>query len=415
MTLRRILVPLLCIILMASCSSTKFLSDDEYLLHKVRIETDDNAIEASQLLPYIRQNTNSKWFSLFKVPLGTYNMAGTDTTKWLNRTLRNIGEEPVVYDSVMAQLTCEDLRYALQNMGYMNADVTLKTKVKGHKLTAIYTLLPGTPYFIRSVKYDIQDPQVARILNLDNPKNQYLREGRRFTVTELDNERKRITTMLSDSGYYRFHKDFIRFFADTTRGSRMVDLTMQLQKYRAHSDAEETAHPRYTINKVNYLGEADGKMHLRHSVLRENTWIEEGTPYSSKDLQRTYNSCGRLSAVKYTSIKFNEQPDTTLLDCNIQVSTNKPNSFSFQPEGTNTAGDLGAAVSLTYENRNLFKGSETLSIQLRGAFEAITGLEGYQNQDYEEYSVEAKLAFPRFIAPVSKNYRMCFLNRRVLI
>ena len=406
MTLRRILVPLLCIILMASCSSTKFLSDDEYLLHKVRIETDDNAIEASQLLPYIRQNTNSKWFSLFKVPLGTYNMAGTDTTKWLNRTLRNIGEEPVVYDSVMAQLTCEDLRYALQNMGYMNADVTLKTKVKGHKLTAIYTLLPGTPYFIRSVKYDIQDPQVARILNLDNPKNQYLREGRRFTVTELDNERKRITTMLSDSGYYRFHKDFIRFFADTTRGSRMVDLTMQLQKYRAHSDAEETAHPRYTINKVNYLGEADGKMHLRHSVLRENTWIEEGTPYSSKDLQRTYNSFGRLSAVKYTSIKFNEQPDTTLLDCNIQVSTNKPNSFSFQPEGTNTAGDLGAAVSLTYENRNLFKGSETLSIQLRGAFEAITGLEGYQNQDYEEYSVEAKLAFPRFIAPVSKNYRM---------
>ena len=64
---------------------------------------------------------------------------------------------------------------------------------------------------------------------------------------------------------------------------------------------------------------------------------------------------------------------------------NKPSTLSFQPEGTNTAGDLGAAASLTYANRNLFRGSEVLSVQLRAAFEAITGLEGYQNKDYKEY------------------------------
>ena len=99
-------------------------------------------------------------------------------------------------------------------------------------------------------------------------------------------------------------------------------------------------------------------------------------------------------------------PDTSVLDCDIQVSTNKPHTLSFQPEGTNTAGDLGAAASLTYENRNIFHGSELFSIELRGAFEAITGLEGYQNQDYEEYSVEAKLQFPRFVAPfLSKTFR----------
>ena len=60
---------------------------------------------------------------------------------------------------------------------------------------------------------------------------------------------------------------------------------------------------------------------------------------------------------------------------------------------------------MTYANRNLFRGSEVLSIQLRAAFEAITGLEGYQNEDYEEYSVETKLAFPRFVAPfLSKSF-----------
>ena len=99
-------------------------------------------------------------------------------------------------------------------------------------------------------------------------------------------------------------------------------------------------------------------------------------------------------------------PDSNLLDCNIQVSTLKPSTISFQPEGTNTAGDLGAAASLTYTNRNLFRGSEQLSIELRGAYEAIKGLEGYQDQNYTEFSVATKLVFPRFLAPfLSKSFR----------
>jgi outer membrane protein assembly factor BamA len=36
---------------------------------------------------------------------------------------------------------------------------------------------------------------------------------------------------------------------------------------------------------------------------------------------------------------------------------------------------------------------------LRGAFEAIKGLEGYNNTNFQEYSAEARLTFPRFIAP----------------
>ena len=145
---------------------------------------------------------------------------------------------------------------------------------------------------------------------------------------------------------------------------------------------------------------------MRHSVLVNNTEMQAGKPFSASDLQHTYNNFARLQAVRYTNIKFKEHADSALLDCDIQVSTNKPNTISFLPEGTNTAGDLGAAASLTYENRNLFRGSELLSIQLRAAFEAITGLEGYQNQDYEEYNIEAKLMFPRTLAPfLSRSFR----------
>ena len=96
-----------------------------------------------------------------------------------------------------------------------------------------------------------------------------------------------------------------------------------------------------------------------------------------------------MQAVKYTNISF-EQVNADQLDCYIQLQTNKPSTLSFQPEGTNTAGDLGAAAKLTYQNRNLFKGSEVFSVELRGAYEAIRGLEGYSEQDFIEYSAETR-------------------------
>ena len=233
-----------------------------------------------------------------------------------------------------------------------------------------------------------------------------LKPGMRFTVEALDNERKRISNLLIDDGYFRFNKDFIHFSADTITGSKDIGVTLHLMNYKANSNAPETPHSRYEIRKINYLSNDSDRIHLRHQVLLNATALKEGSPYSASDLQRTYNNFARLQAVKYTNIRFVEAPDSGMLDCNIQISTNKPSTISFQPEGTNTAGDLGAAASLTYTNRNLFRGSEQLSIELRGAYEAITGLEGYQDQNYQEYSIESKLVFPRFVAPLlSKNFR----------
>ena len=228
----------------------------------------------------------------------------------------------------------------------------------------------------------------------------------RFTVETLDNERKRFAGLLSDNGYFRFNKDFIHFAADTIMGRKDIALTLQLRKYKPNNNSPEVDHTRYLIRDVLFQSNDSDRIHLRKQVLLNATAIKEGRPYDASALQRTYNNFARLQAVKYTNIKFAEVPDTNLLDCHIQISTNKPSTISFQPEGTNTAGDLGAAASITYTNRNLFHGSEQLSIEFRGAYEAITGLEGYQDQNYTEFSVETKLVFPRFLAPfLSKSFR----------
>ena len=227
-----------------------------------------------------------------------------------------------------------------------------------------------------------------------------LHESMQFNTDALNQERSQITTFLQDQGYFRFHKEYISYRAKKDSMAHQVGLTMVLHPYQT-AQRTDTLHSRYLIRDISYESGSptDSVIHLRQHVLEENTFLKSGEPYTAAGLQNTYNHFGRLGAVRYTNISFTTVPDTTLLDTKIQIQTNKPSTISFQPEGTNTAGDFGAAASLTYQNRNLFRGSETFSMQLRGAYEAIRGLEGYRNQDFIEYSVESRLSFPRFIFP----------------
>lgn len=378
-------IPFSILLLTTACSTGKYVQEGEYILDKVAVVSDQSDYNAAPLSQYVRQKEKPKLFSLFRNPFS---------------------RKPVIYDTLQARQSCQDLMTAMQNEGYMNAGVSLYTETKGKKLKATYLLHPGQPFLIGKVNYDIQDEGIQQLLHLDQPANQQIKPGMRFTVETLDNERKRIAGLLSDNGYFRFNKDFIHFTADTIMGRKDIALTLQLRKYKPNNNSPEVDHTRYLIRDVLFQSNDSDRIHLRKQVLLNATAIKEGRPYDASALQRTYNNFARLQAVKYTNIKFTEVPDNNLLDCHIQISTNKPSTISFQPEGTNTAGDLGAAASITYTNRNLFHGSEQLSIEFRGAYEAITGLEGYQDQNYTEFSVETKLVFPRFLAPfLSKSFR----------
>ena len=385
-------------LLMCGCSATRDLPEDVYMLDRVRVVADGKYkdINPSKLKSYIRQKGNARWFYALKIPLGVYAMAGKDSS-WINRTLRNMGEAPVVYDTLMAQQTCEILRQALQNKGYLDAEVELFLDKKGRKVNAYYVLHPNEPYFVSDFDSDIRDSVIAGLLE---DRKMQIRIGQRFSVDALNSERSEITSFLQDRGYFRFHKEYITYKARRHDEEKKVDVKLIVHPYYT-AEGKDTLHAHYDIRNIEYESGApnDTVIHLRRHVLEENTFIEKGKPYSASALQNTYNHFGRLGAVRYTNINFEPVPDTSLLDTRIQIQTNKPSTISFQPEGTNTAGDLGAAASLTYQNRNLFKGAETFSVQLRGAYEAIRGLEGYKNQDFIEYSIESRLSFPRFIFP----------------
>ena len=381
---------------LCGCSATRHLPEGAYMLNKVRVvaDSDYHDINTLALKENIRQKGNTRWLSTVKVPLGIHSLAGRDSN-WVNRILWAIGEAPVVLDTTMARLSCEDLKLSLANLGYLDAEVALYVEYKKRKANLMYLLRPGTAYKISQYETDIQDSVIEKILQR---RNSTLYPGKQFSAEALNTERSQITSYLQDRGYYRFHKEFINYRARRHQKEKTVDLMLVLHPYIRTREDSASLHSSFDIRNVSFHNAmGDSVIHLRRHVLEENTFIEAGKPYSMSDLQKTYTHFGRLNAVKFTNISYEMVPDTTLLDAKILVQTNKPSTISFSPEGTNTAGDLGAAASLTYTNRNLFRGSEVLSVQLRGAYEAIRGLEGYGNQDYFEYSLESRLSFPRFI------------------
>lgn len=419
------------VLLLASCSSTKYVPDGSYLLDEVRIQTDNKEVKPSSLSIYVRQNPNSKWFNLIKTQLYVYNWSGRDSTRWMNRAFRRLGDAPVIYSAKETDRAGEEITKAVQNMGYMGASVEAVRQVRKKKMQLTYKVTTGKPYKVRTLKYDIQDPKIKEYMQQDTAAT-LLSEGMYFDVNVLDAERQRITNNLLQNGYYKLNKDYISYSADTVRNTYLVDLTMHLTLYKQRSEDEPQNHHQYTINKVNFITDYNvlessalnsievndslhykgfpiyykDKLYLRPKVLTNNLRIVPGTLYNEQDVQHTYSSFGRLQALKYTNIRFFEtmQGDSAKLNAYVMLTKSKHQSVSFEIEGTNSAGDLGAAASVAFQHRNLFKGSETFMFKVRGAYEAVSGLQsGQQNQNYTEFGAETTINFPRFMFPFISN------------
>ena len=391
----------------SSCSVSKFLPEGATLLDHVALVSDSANFDPSTMEGYIRQHPNSKWFSLFKAPLGIYCLSGKDSTKRVNRFIRKLGEKPVLFSEDIARKTQTDILSAVQNLGYLNASVDLIQQQKGRNTRLIYYISPGTRYTVRNLQKQIQDSAIDSLLSTSDNES-YLSEGMNFDLNILQSERSRINSLLQNRGYYRFNNEYIHYEADTTVGNQQVDLLMQLRPYRVVNN-DTIPHNVFRIGKVSFPVDenAGTRLKIRPKVLYGANELKTGDLYSEDKVQKTYSRLMRLGSVMGANIRFEpDKEDSTLLHTNIVLAPGKPNSVNLELEGTNSAGDFGAAVSTSYQNRNLFHGGELFSITLRGAYEAIKGLNGYSDQDYIEYSVETGITFPDFKFPfLSSKFR----------
>lgn len=203
------------------------------LLRDVAIDVhgDREGVDADELYYFLRQTPNHKVLGFAKMQLATYNLSGSDSTKWFNRWVRRLGQPPVIYDADLTEASVRQLRTALVNRGYMGAQVHADTVVHpgGRKVDVVYSIDTGTPHTIAAVDYDIADTALRSIVLADTAATK-IHTGGPLDRNILDAERARITERLRNRGYYAFTKEYISFLADTVAGSHEVGLTLRMRR-----------------------------------------------------------------------------------------------------------------------------------------------------------------------------------------
>ena len=362
-----------CVGLIVGCSPLKGLRDDELILKRNVVRSLDDSVNVKDYIDYIQQKPTGNMFS----------------------------RKRTILDTALITMSMHNLQSMMENKGYLNADVDTAISVKNRRATVAYVISPHHQYTVRNVGYQIDDERIDSLFKANDLYNLGLKNGQPFSVDKLKEEQQRYTAFLTSNGYRNFNKQMITFDVDTSRWDHKADVTMHIGLYRANAQDSLRLHPIYHINNISY----EGSDFLRKKTLVTNTLFQEGELFNDRKLQGTYNRFSRLQAVRTTNITFTEIGDT-LVDAQVHLTKRKPHSIQVQPEGTNTSGDLGAALSVTYENRNIFRGSEVFSLSTRAAFEAIRGLEGYDTHNYFEFGTEGKLTFPTIVAPwLSTDYQ----------
>ncbi len=406
-------------LLFSGCNATRYVPEGAYLLDKVKIKTDSKDLKRDDLEDYYRQTPNASVFGLFKVRLGIYNLAGNDSTKWLNNTLKKIGEEPIIYNPSLTSLTVQQLQRVVENKGYINAKVESNLVTKGKKATLEYTVKSNKPYTLRNYNFDLKNVSLTEVAA--DTSRSLIRSNMLFDVDVLDQERERITSRFRQFGYYNFNKEFLTYSVDSSLNINKVDVTLELRDYlkNANDSINSIIFKQYNIRKVVFFTNTDAiigpnlanrqetdtirfrdfmlitpkEKIIKLDALVQNTFINPKALYSDRSVERTYSALNSLGPIKYVNINFKEV-ERDSLDCYIYIVPARAVTLSTELEATYTDGFWGGAWNINALHRNVFKGAESLSLQTRIAYE-------WQKDVWaQELGAQVGLKFPRFMFPI---------------
>lgn len=466
---RRIVsVAILVALLAAGCNITRRVGEDEYMLHKNNITIDKSEtgvknppFSIDEMYSLVAQKPNRMFLGMFRVGVWVNSVTAkgreTKLKKWLNKKM---GNPPVILDTFMVDRSKDQLRLFLNNNGFFHSDV--RSDIRYHKKKAIidYNIHLAKPYRINDIEYKISDSAVRDIV-LNDANNSLIQRGMIYNTSRLDDERYRVASLLRNSGYYFFGPEFMYYEIDSAFANKSLKVYPNIGQYFQSDDtltaiAARRSHQKYFINNIAVLPDFDplltdtasmnkvvlaamdstagkyiiyyrDKLRIRPSTLRSKIMMEPGEIYRQKDEKDTYRQLSAFPLYGYTSINFRRAPqvvdpaDSTrkYLNSLIELTRRPVQSYSIEAEGTTSGSKLGIAGNFVYQNLNLFRGGEVLTLKVTGGIEWQAG--GVDSKttlwlfNTIQTGAELTLDFPKFLLPVSKEILPRVLRPRTTI
>jgi outer membrane protein assembly factor BamA len=437
--LRYILPLILYVLIMSSCNPTKYVPEGDTLLDENRIVLNKEGVKKSDLLPYIKQKPNKQIFGT-KFYLGLYNLSNINKNKWPHKWLREIGEEPVIFDNNASEVTKTQMKSYLASKGFFDANVTDTIDIENRKSKVSYNVNLQAPYTIRNLKYEIADSNIRKLCYFDSI-NCVIVRGSPYNDDILQAERSRFERFIKDRGFYAFSSDNIYFKVDSTIGNRKVDIYYGVRNFSKidpvrgiilvpHSvyavkniyiypdyspkDALEGGEAyRKSLDTINYKGyyfiSSKSKPEVRYDLIIRSLYLKPGEFFNVTNTEQTQAHLLSLKIFRLVNIYYNDinDPDDSkgqvmMLNANINLTLLTQQSYKVELEGTNSAGNFGGAINLIYQHKNIFHGAELLSMKLKGAYEALSQNNNFKLRSTQEYGAETSLKLPQFLLPLLK-------------
>lgn len=447
-------------LMLAACNVTRSLPEGEYLLSKVSFRDDKSTpreeritVDRDDLESYVRQSPNKRILGI-DFYVWVYEKANPNKDNWINNTMRKIGEEPVLLDSVLTDKSIQNLQTYLHTRGYCQSSVRCDVDTTRRKRRAelTYTLHQGEPTRINELSYDFRDASLRSIILADTAAT-LLHIGDIFDITRLDSERERIATDLNNRGYLDFTVNNISYEVDTIGHQTKADVKMIIKPTLVAYDGRGAQVWRdnavYRIRNVNVFPTYDPMLRstggfkanakidttyyyglniirdlnttpqLRDAVLRRTIPIYPNYIYAVDQINHTNKELMSLGFFRNAKIDFtavphddtyvsyvgNEGDDSDIhstreeyIDCNIYCTPALKQSAKVEVEASSTSTFYGFSATLGYSNKNVFRGAEAFDIAARFGFEFMYARD-VKKRSAQELGITAGLSFPRFLAP----------------
>lgn len=424
----------LLLIFVIACNPAKYIPSGETLLDRNYVKINNESIKKSEIYPYIRQKPNKRIFGA-RFHLGLYNLSNIKKERWPHNWLRNIGEEPVIFDRSAVDKSVEQIRAYLVSKGYFDSRVSETIETVKKQTKVYYDIILNRPYTIHNITYEVEDTTIAKIVYFDSTAC-LIERGKPYDVETLQAERSRQERFIRDHGFYNFSAEHIYFRVDSTIPGRQVDIIYGIRNFMRIGPGNKpvlSPHMQYKLRNIyiypdynprdflagaeeyqkrldtiDYRGyffvTAQKRPLINYDLLIQSLNLRPGYTFNQTSTERTHARLMSLRTYRLVNILYNEVEempeggDFRYLDCIIQLTPVSRQSFSVELEGTNSGGNLGGALNFIYQNRNLFHGAEQFNLKLKGAYETFsqttTGIKSTQ-----EFGVETSLRLPKFFLP----------------
>ena len=419
-----VLLPLL--ILLGSCSTTRVLSDNQTRL-KSNVITIVNKnghpeYQDTQLDNYIHQKANTYFIKTkrggWNPFIYVYNWTNGKGKGW-DRFVTKLGQAPVVFDPSLMEDSRENITTHLKYIGYYNSHVDTRAEIRKQQTVVDYRVTLGKMYPIKDIEYRVDDPGLAEEIYKDTV-NSLIRRGMPLSEELLERETERSAAHIRNMGYYEFTKNYYFFDADTVSAPDSALLKVYVRNYTRNESPENARrHRRFyfgdvsirpvsdnikyrtsvskkipqildTVRYENLTILYDTKRKVRPSILYKMNRIEPGNTYSEWIVNNTYQRFANLRIYNNVSVELNKT-DTNIVDCMIRLIPSKAHGYKINLEAsTNSTGLIGISPTLSYYNRNIFKGGEWLSLSVSGNFQFSVS----NSTRATEFGASAGLSFP---------------------